>query len=109
MTIQCPAAILTRQALREPAVGWNEERREVGHPLMGYGVFAGPAAQNGQLAPSPAGRYDLTGLVGEARFVCQYRGTDVTLTRLLPAGAQHCTSATARVAHAPDMVTLACN
>ena len=90
----CPARITTQQSLREPVPGWTAERGDRGHALDGVSFFTGPVAERGELAPASSSasgdRFSFAGLREPVRFVCRYRGTDVTLSRALPPGVKGC-------------------
>ncbi len=96
----CPARIETAQSAVAPD-GWTAERSASTKALSEIGFFDGPVANKVQLAPSgETGRgatrasvWSFTGTERELRLACLYRGTDIVLTRPLPAGLRRCTVA----------------
>ncbi|SFS09681.1 STY0301 family protein [Sphingomonas jatrophae] len=91
----CPARIDTQQSAAAPG-GWSVDRTGSTKPLAEIGFFEGAVTDKVQLAPSSEGK----GPRGVStwrftprqpvRIACIYRGTDVVLSRPLPAGVRTC-------------------
>lgn len=88
----CPARLETTQSAAAPE-GWTADRTGTAKPLAEIGFFDGPVREQAQLAPSAETKrgtrriatWTFTASERPLRMACFYRGTDIVLSRPLPA------------------------
>ncbi|WP_442681597.1 STY0301 family protein [Sphingomonas sp. ASY06-1R] len=97
ITLTCPAHLSTTQSA--PAVpNWESYRSTKGRQLNSFGFYDGPVAGDAELAPSDGTKrdkiktsiYSFEGHLQPIHFACRYRGTDIILSRPLPARIRQC-------------------
>lgn len=99
LTLACPARLVTNQSA-SAAPGWEVQRSSKSNGrLSRAGFYSGPVIENAQLRPNGGGRRgritaNVHNFTGDSTiyFGCFYQGTDVVLSKALPAHIRQCTS-----------------
>lgn len=95
----CPATLVVEQSANN-VPGWTFDRaKEATGRLEGMGFYDGPVAGEAQLRPNGGrtrGRIttsesDFAGHLKPIHLACSYIGTDIILSRPLPANVRRCT------------------
>ncbi len=113
---QCPARILSEQALKTSVADWQSEQLVGSHPLQSIAFFEGAPSEKVELAPAATvksgknmvSRWVFTKSAATIYLACRYTGTSVALKRALPTSVRRCSFAIDRMTHAPAENPLIC-
>lgn len=99
LTLACPVRLVTNQSA-SASPGWEVQRSSKSNGRLSHaGFYSGPVVDDAQLRPNGGGKrgrittnvHNFTG-DGTIYFGCFYQGTDMVLSKALPAHIRQCTS-----------------
>ena len=114
----CPESVQIEDKLSAPVAGWTADRSSEPHRLAGITLFDGKPALRASLVGDdqvgPGSSSVTTWTLARNRdywLSCSYAGTNVTLTREIPADLRYCSatySKIVRIAGLPELTRFAC-